>query len=230
MAGLVALGLAAVGSAQEAAKAAPGSAAEQGRSGMAADKVRVLFVGESICDGYFPSVSEALKAEGVASEKCSGGDSMEVLKLVDEGKIPAGCNIVHLNCGLHDLRVDKKTGAYQQPIEKYRENMEKIATALTAHSNVVFIFCATTPVDDSRHNAFKPDINRYMKDVNAYNEVARGVMERHGIRFYNVADGVKPEEWEKAISGDGVHMSADGYKMLSEKILAALKPLLVKKG
>src|SRR5438552_4159509 len=75
---------------------------------------RVLLLGDSIRLGYAPLVAKKLagKAE-VISPKENGGDTANTLKLLDQWLADGKPLIVHFNCGLHDLKFDKKTQKHQ---------------------------------------------------------------------------------------------------------------------
>src|SRR5437899_9672601 len=78
---------------------------------------RVLLLGDSIRLGYAPLVAKKLagKAE-VIGPKENGGDTANTLKLLDQWLADGKPLIVHFNCGLHDLKFDKKTQKHQVPI------------------------------------------------------------------------------------------------------------------
>ncbi len=92
---------------------------------------KVLLLGDSIRLGYAPLVAK--KLDGVAevvSPKENGGDSANTLKLLD-GWLAAGKPVVvHVNCGLHDLKFGKKTNAFQVPPDDYEKNLKAIVGKL----------------------------------------------------------------------------------------------------
>src|SRR5438876_11405382 len=71
---------------------------------------KVLLLGDSIREGYAPLVAKRLAGIAeVIQPKENGGDTANTLKLLDtwigDGKLV----VVHFNCGLHDLKLDKKS-------------------------------------------------------------------------------------------------------------------------
>ena len=86
-------------------------AAARRRPGGAAPKV--VLIGDSIRLGYAPNVAERLAGKAtVVSPPANGGDSANVLEHLEEWVIREKPDVVHLNCGLHDLkRSAGRTGA-----------------------------------------------------------------------------------------------------------------------
>src|SRR5215213_5814160 len=86
-----------------------------------AELPRVVLLGDSIRLGYAPLVAK--KLEGVAvvvhpgMENCA--DTPTTLKGLDRWLGDVRPAVVHFNCGLHDLKLDRKTKAYQVPREQY---------------------------------------------------------------------------------------------------------------
>ena len=71
---------------------------------------KVVLVGDSIRLGYAPLVAKRLEGKArVVSAEANGGDSANVLAHLDEWVIREKPAVVHLNCGLHDLKLSKKT-------------------------------------------------------------------------------------------------------------------------
>src|SRR5271167_2117354 len=69
---------------------------------------RVVLVGDSIRLGYAPRVAQRLSGKAVViSPAENGGDSANVLAHLDEWVLRQKPNVVHLNCGLHDLKRSK---------------------------------------------------------------------------------------------------------------------------
>src|SRR4029079_2946646 len=84
----------------------------------AAPLPKVVVVGDSIRLAYAPLVAEKLDAHAVVvGPKANGGDSANLLRNLDEWVIREKPDIVHFNCGLHDLKKAKKDGSYQVGIE-----------------------------------------------------------------------------------------------------------------
>ena len=68
--------------------------------------------------------------------------------------------MVHLNCGLHDLKRSKETGAYQVPLAQYEANLREIVERLRRGSGATLLFASTTPILDDRHAQRRADFDR----------------------------------------------------------------------
>src|SRR5688572_935889 len=69
---------------------------------------KVVLVGDSIRLGYAPFVAQRLAGRAiVVSPSANGGDSGNVLKNLAAWVVGEKPAVVHLNCGLHDLKFSK---------------------------------------------------------------------------------------------------------------------------
>jgi isoamyl acetate esterase len=181
-------------------------------------KRTALLIGDSICMGYRPLVKQRLenKVEIIGIED-NGGDSSNLLKNLDEWIINRNADLIHFNCGLHDLKVDPKTKNYQQPLDVYKENLTKIIQRLQNEANAKLVWATLTPVIDERHNAVK-EFHRHELDVEAYNEVASAIMKEAGIIIDDLFGIIMGDDIEICLMPDGVHMTEHGNELLTEAI------------
>ena len=93
---------------------------------------KVYLLGDSIRMGYAPLVAK--KLDGIAevvSPKDNGADTANTLKSLDKWLEAGKPAVVHFNCGLHDLKFDKKTtSAYQVSPDDYEKNLKLIVERL----------------------------------------------------------------------------------------------------
>jgi len=119
--------------------------------------------------------------EGAFGE--NAGDSDMVLEyLASRPEQVANADVVLLNCGLHDLKVDKRTGTHQVSLDRYRRNLGGIVDALFATS-ASLVWCSTTPVHDATHAMHDRELtfSRTEADVLRYNLSATEVMRAAGV-------------------------------------------------
>ena len=148
------------------------------------------------------------------SENC--GDSSQILENIGEWVINCGADLVHFNCGLHDLKYFRDTRSYQQAIEIYEMNLRRIVNILKEDKKRL-IWATTTPVIDMRHNAVK-EFDRYEHDVADYNRAAVRIMETAGITINDLHSVIMKDDIDACIMPDGVHMTDHGNKILAEAI------------
>ncbi len=205
--------------------------------------MKITLIGDSIRMGYQPLVAQKLAVRQAHRPELSrraesaevwgpvnnGGDSRNVLEHLDEWVIQRPADVIHLNCGLHDLKVGD--GSHQVSLEDYVDNLKQIVERLacrqaglhTGGTGARLIWATTTPVIDERHQSVKA-FARHNTDVQTYNAAALEVINSAPI-FIGVNDlyeVIIENNPEKCILDDGVHMSDFGNEVLSDKVVAAL--------
>jgi len=190
----------------------------------AAPLPKVVLVGDSIRLGYAPLVARRL--EGVAvvvGSKDNGGDSGNVLKNLDEWVIREKPDIIHFNCGLHDLKKARKDGWYQVGIEDYERNLRRIVERLRAETRASLVFALTTPIDDARHARRGAEFERLDADVQRYNDVARRVMQGAGVPVHDLDTIVRHVGLEQLQAADGTHYTPAGYDRLADAVADCIR-------
>jgi len=182
--------------------------------------VKVILVGDSIRMGYQPLVIEKLArhAEVLAPEK-NGGDSRNVLANLDEWVLDLAADVLHLNCGLHDLKLEG--GAYQVPLEDYLHNVHEIADRVGERFGGRFIWATTTPVLDEWHQKVKP-FERHEEDVRRYNEAALSIMQTHKVEISDLHRVIEQAGPQNCLREDGVHMNERANELLSDAVASAI--------
>ena len=183
---------------------------------------KVFVIGDSISIGYGPYLKdmvaglwdydrksgeeEALRNLDIPAG-ANGGDSARVLEYLEALEKAGGWkpDVLLLNCGLHDLKTDRESGAKQIPLDDYKKNLEAVA-ALLKRLGVRTVWVRTTPVCDEWHTANKL-FDRFMADVDAYNEVADAVMEGSGFEILDLFSFTKSQDHPHELTQDGVHFT-----------------------
>ena len=182
------------------------------------DRPSAILIGDSICIGYRPLVKQRLSDQvNILGIEGHSGDSGNVLENLDEWMIKRDADLIHFNCGLHDLKFARDTKIYQQPIEVYEANLRKIVERLQKEVTARLVWVTTTPVIDERHNAVK-GFDRYQRDVEAYNRVATVIMTEAGIPINDLHNAIQNDDVEACLGSDGVHMTERGNKILTDAV------------
>lgn len=150
-------------------------------------------VGDSISQHYGPYLAQYVapwlaysRKEGMPGEPdepngANGGDSALVLRYLRACRQRSlHWDYLLLNCGLHDVRVDAVTRAWQVTADTYRANLET-AVRLAAELATHIVWVRTTPVIDAIHNSREQRFLRFAADVARYNAIADAVMQDAGI-------------------------------------------------
>lgn len=183
---------------------------------------RALIIGDSISIGYTPFVKELLagKVEVVHNEG-NAADSSNVLAKLDQWLAAGPFQVIHFNCGLHDLKFTENSKTFQVPPETYRENLDKIVSRLEA-SGAKLVWATTTPVVDERHAKRGAGFSRYEKDVLSYNKIAQSVMRSRRVRMNDLHTAVVRQGTGRQVGPDGVHYTEAGYRLLAEQVTEAI--------
>ena len=193
----------------------------------AGDVPAVVLIGDSIRLGYAPTVVDLLEGKAtVVSRSEYSGDSAHVRAHLGEWLANMKPAVIHINVGLHDLRLDPEAGTHQVELDAYKENLEAIRKALEADTDARLIFATTTPVDDDRHRA-NTSFHRREADVEAYN---RAALEVFGASRAFLIDDLHAEAVglgsDRAIGRDGVHFTPEAYRSLGTKVASTIEAAL----
>ena len=189
------------------------------------DRPRVLIIGDSISIGYTPPAAERLAGEAeLIHNPGNGGDSDNVLANLDAWLTEANADVVHLNCGLHDIKLPRDSRGLQVPLDRYRRNLAEIARRLTA-GRALPVWATSTPVIDAPHNAVK-EFDRHNADVDACNAAAGEIMLAAGIRINDLHAAAIAAGIETILAEDGVHMTAGGYAILARAVADCIRKAL----
>jgi dienelactone hydrolase len=167
---------------------------------------KVVLVGDSIRSHYAFPVAKRLEGQAVvvssATHHC---DSSNVLAHLEEWVIREKPDVVHFNCGLHDVQRDRKRNQYAVPLALYEQNLRKIVERLQKETGAALVFATTTPLPD---NALaEPNFDRREEDVRRYNRAAVAVMRGAGVVVNDLHGLLEPWGNHLWLSLDGTHLT-----------------------
>lgn len=185
---------------------------------------KVLLVGDSISIGYAPHAAAELDGTfAVVHHEGNSGDSANMREKLDDWlAADADARIIHVNVGLHDLRLSKEDGTHQVPLEAYRDNLQWITARLKATGAAV-IWAMTTPVVQERIDAGAAPFTRRLEDVIAYNAAAREIVDAAGIAINDLFALVEAEGREQLVCPDGTHFTDAGYALLGHAVAQSIR-------
>lgn len=189
---------------------------------MGARPLRVALVGDSIRMGAEPFVRARLPATWRVWSPAENGESSHKLRAHLDTWLPAGAfDLIHLNCGLHDLRHDPGRDRPVATPDEYADNLHAIFAALAAGGATV-VWATITPIDEAAHNATKAS-RRYAADVAAYNRIAVGLAQAAGFRIDDLHAALSRAPLGDLLLPDGVHFTAAGYARIGALVADALR-------
>jgi lysophospholipase L1-like esterase len=168
---------------------------------------RVLLIGDSITQGYYPKVAEQLKDKAsvarLTTSKSVGDPSLlaEVALVLDQCRF----DVVHFNNGLHGF-------GYTET--EYRSHFPELVATIRKHApKAKLIWATTTPMRKAGDLAV---VAEGTDRVKARNKIAEEFVGREGIAVDDLYGLVKdhPEYW----SADGVHFNATGIDVEAEQV------------
>lgn len=178
----------------------------------------VVLIGDSIRMGYQDQVVNQLAGRAeVWVPKENGGDSRNVLAHLDQWVFSRQPDLVHVNCGLHDLK--RAFGAASEvSLAEYEGNVRQILQRLQRELNGAVVWATTTPVDENWHHQNK-GFDRLEADVEAYNAAARAVAEDIGVPIDDLFAVVEREGKARLLTQDGVHFTEEGSQLLGRAVV-----------
>ena len=177
----------------------------------------IVLIGDSIRMGYQNHVASQLAGRAeVWAPKPNGGDSRNVLAHLDQWVLARQPDVVHVNCGLHDLK--RAFGAASAvPLDEYERNVRQILQRLQRELNGAVVWATTTPVDENWHHQNK-GFDRLEADVEAYNVAARAVAEDLGVPIDDLFAVVQQKGKARLLTQDGVHFTEEGSRLLGRVV------------
>jgi len=186
-------------------------------------KPLVVLIGDSIRMAYQATVQSELDgAAEIWAPEVNGGDSRNVLLHLDEWIFARRPHIVHVNCGLHDVKRDFARGQFQVPVEEYAQNVRQILTRLATESEAKVFWATTTPVDEKLHHENK-DFDRFEADVDAYNAAAVALCWELGVDVDDLYSVVGKSGKADLLKADGVHFVEEGSQILGREVAAFIR-------
>ena len=190
---------------------------------------RIVLIGDSIRMSYQEGVRERLAdIADVWGPEENGGTSENVLAHLDEWAVRRQPDVVHVNCGLHDIRTEPGRDA-SVPLDRYTDNVRSILARLRAETDAAVVWALTTPVNEERHNRNRA-FDRFERDVVACNTAASEIARELGVAVDDLHSAVVSAGTDNLLSDDGVHFTVEGCAFLADTVAACLRRVLESSG
>jgi lysophospholipase L1-like esterase len=183
---------------------------------------RVLLIGDSISIGYTLPVRDRLKGKvNVHRIPENGGPTTNGTAKLTKWLGTNQWDVIHFNWGLHDLKF-MDNGKPQVSLEDYEKHLRELVKQLK-QTKAKLIWCATTPVPEAKLTPPRKD-----SDVQAYNAVAKKVMDEHKILINDLYAYTLPKLAEVQIPAN-VHFKKEGSEFLARKVAQSIEEALGKR-
>ena len=195
---------------------------------------RVLLIGDSISIGYTVPARDALRGKANVHRPLTNcGPTTRGLEGLSQWLGDSEWDVIHFNWGLHDLKYlgpndenlqdPKDPKNHQQvPPKKYEQNLQQLVSQLEK-TGAILIWRNTTPVPPGSKG-------RVEGDAAAYNDIAKRIMEQHGIEIHDIYGLVKPQMATLMLPDGNVHFTKEGSKKLGNDVADVILHALQKKG
>ncbi|MGI0119955.1 SGNH/GDSL hydrolase family protein [Zooshikella sp. RANM57] len=183
--------------------------------------MRVFLIGDSIRINSEKYVIKNLSKDLHLSsplENCES--SIKVKEKLDSWLAKEHFDIIHINCGLHDVRYNPGQENPVSSKEQYCENLESIFGRL-AQRGLSVIWATSTPVDEIVHNAFK-DSRRFLNDIIEYNRASVELAEKYNLRVNDLYNKVSKQVLSDILLPDGIHFNEIGNAKIGEWVSKAI--------
>ena len=186
--------------------------------------VDLVLIGDSIRMGYQATVRERLTSVDIWSPEANCGDSANVLAHLDEWVAAHAPQVVHLNCGLHDIKKPFDSGRAQIGLDEYRRHLREIFDRILS-TGARLVWASTTPVDEDLHHRNKA-FDRFTTDVDAYNSVVLELAAAHEVTVNDLHAVIDGAGRTHLLREDGVHFTDEGSQLLGEAVAEFVGPLM----
>ena len=185
--------------------------------------LKVTLIGDSISGGYTPVVAGILSGTAeVSRPEAAGGTSGYILAMLEEWCVKGSADVIHLNCGLHDIVRLYGPHKNRIPLAAYQENVRTILDTLVEFTSAKIIWATTTPVNEETYLAQKGLVCSG-DDIAAYNEVSVALASELGVPVNDLHAAVMAAGRDDLLGDDGIHYTEAGYRLLGREVAAAVR-------
>ncbi|WP_165773263.1 SGNH/GDSL hydrolase family protein [Zooshikella ganghwensis] len=188
-------------------------------------KLRVFLIGDSIRLNSEKYVVKNLSKDSYLSspsENCES--SIKVKENLDSWLSRENFDLIHLNCGLHDVRYNPGQKGPVCSKKRYCENLESIFGRLAQRGSSV-IWATSTPIDEIVHNAVK-DSRRFLKDIIEYNMASIELAKKYNFRVNDLYNKTSTQVLSDILLPDGIHFNEVGNAKIGTWISNAINETL----
>lgn len=183
---------------------------------------KIILVGDSIRLGYQETACAELAGwANVWAPNQNGGTSENVLAHLDEWVLKRQPCVVHINCGLHDLRKEFGQNTSAVPLDAYIKTVGEILSRVKTETDAIVVWALTTPVNQEWHRKNK-EFDRFEADVVAYNTAAADVAREFVVVVNDLFSIVTSAGRDDLLLPDGVHFKPKGYALLGKSVAAQI--------
>jgi lysophospholipase L1-like esterase len=126
------------------------------------------------------------------------------------------CDIIHINCGLHDIRFNQGASQKVSSITQYQANLKVIFDYLS-RLNCKVIWATSTPFNENVHNHVK-ESKRYLADIIQYNTVSTELAIEYGFAINDLYKQLTDIGYDNLLLDDGLHFNKSGNSLIGQLV------------
>ena len=187
----------------------------------AADEKRVVFLGNSIFEGWLNIRPEFFAGKPYYDRGISGQTTPQMLLRFYDDVVALKPRVLVLKAGINDIA--QNTGPYDP---HHTFNNIKAIVLLAKANNIKVVLCSVLPANEFR---WRPGLDPADK-VLALNENLKAFAKSSGVLYLDLYSSVVDDKkgMKKEYSGDGVHPNVDGYKVMEPLVEKAIATVMKK--
>lgn len=179
---------------------------------------RVVLLGDSITMGYARYVRGRLRHRAeVISPKETAGNSQNLLAHLDAWAIDLYPQVVHVSCGLHDIRREVGADRTSVPLEDFKKNVTTILKRLKLETKAQIIWTTITPVLERWHRE-NNKFDRLEQDLIDFNIAAANIAENLHVPIDNLYGMLVEANLGELLLFDGWHYKEEGYSLMGRTV------------
>jgi lysophospholipase L1-like esterase len=190
------------------------------------DGQKIAFMGDSITqagarpNGYVRLVIRGLEAAGVTTTAIpagiSGHKSNQMLGRLERDALSKKPDWMTLSCGVNDVW----HGANGVPLDQYKVNITKIIEQCEA-ADVKVMILTSTMIGEDEPNQNNQKLAEYNKFLRQLAKEKNCLLADLNADMQAAIEKASDKKKGKLLTRDGVHMNADGNKMMATGVLKA---------
>lgn len=181
----------------------------------------IALIGDSIRLRAAPYVRKRLPVGYQVHSPPENGKASDDIGVRIRGWVPPNTfDIVHINCGLHDVRREPGQDWPRRSQDEYVASLRCIFDYLATNAGSV-IWATTTPVDETLHGGIETP-RWHASDVLTYNRLSVELAIDYGFRINDIHSNLS-KATERLFLPDGVHFNEAGNKLIGHHIATAIQ-------
>lgn len=182
---------------------------------------RVVFMGNSITEGWVRTHPDFFKTNGFIGRGISGQTSMQFLLRFREDVINLQPRLVVINAGTNDIA--ENTGTYNENITF--GNIVSMVELAKAHKIKVIL----TSVLPAKNFGWRKEITDAMQKIRSLNARIKAYADANKIQYVDYFNAMLSQDgsgMDTKYTPETVHPNADGYTVMENVVLPAIKKAL----